>query len=216
MDKNKFWYYKTMAEKVVESLKHNNIDSFFCETSDEAKKKILSMIPRGSSVGMAGSVTIRDLGLIDELTKGDWKLYNQYLPDLSKEEKLKVRKEGTLADFFLSGTNAVTLGGELVNISAMGNKIAGLTYAKKVIVVAGVNKIVKHVKEGIERTRNLVAPMNAKRLDFNTPCKKTGFCDYDRCRPPEYHRMCNQLLVIEGEREKGRVTVILVGEELGF
>ncbi len=216
MDKNRFWYYKTLAQKVIRSLKKNNIDCIFCETSDEAKKRILSMIPEGLSVGLAGSVTIKKLGLLDELSRGDWKLYNQYLPNLSREESEKIRKEGTLADFFLSGTNAITLNGELVNINAMGNKTAGLAYAKKVIIVAGVNKIVKDVKKGIERTRNIVAPMNAKRLDFNTPCKETGFCDYDRCRPPEYDRMCNQLLIIEGEREKGRVTVVLVGEELGF
>ncbi|KPL04477.1 MAG: hypothetical protein AMJ90_00595 [candidate division Zixibacteria bacterium SM23_73_2] len=216
MDKNKFWFYKTMAEQVIQSLKRNNIDAIFCETSDEAKKRVLSMIPKGSTVGMAGSVTIRELGLLDELSRGDFKLYNQYLPNLSKEESAKIRKEGTLADFFLSGTNAVTLNGELVNISAMGSKIAGLTYAKKVIIVSGVNKIVKDVKEGIDRTRNIVAPMNAKRLDFNTPCKETGFCDYSRCRPPDYHRICNQLLVIEGERERERITVVLIGEELGF
>lgn len=174
------------------------------------------MIPKGVTVGMAGSVTLRQIGLIDELMKGDWKVYNPYLPELSREESLRLRREGVWADYFLSGTNALTLKGELINISAIGNKIAGLSYSKRVIIVAGINKIVKDVKKGIDRTRNLVAPMNAKRLDFNTPCKETGFCDYELCRPPEYHRICNQLLVIEGEREKGRITVILVGKELGF
>lgn len=216
MDENKFWYYKTLALKAIENLERNGVEAFFYNKSDEAKEFILSLIPERSSVGMAGSVTLKQLGIIDELMQGEWKVYNQYLPQFSKEESLKIRKEGTLADFFLSGTNAVTLNGELINISGMGNKTAGLAYAKKVIIVAGVNKIVRDVKEGIKRARHHAAPMNAKRLDFNTPCKETGLCDYFACYPPDYDRMCNQLLIIEGEREKGRIKVILVGEELGF
>jgi len=216
MDKNKVWYYEKLPASVLQSLKRNNIEAFYYKTGNEARKKALNLIPEGASVGLAGSVTLKELGILDELLHGNWKVYNQYLPELSKEESLRIRKEGVSADFFLSGTNAVTLNGELVNISGMGNKIAGLAYGKKVIIVCGVNKIVKDVKEGIDRTRNLSAPMNARRLDFNTPCRETGFCDYDLCRAPEFDRMCNQLLVIEGEREKGRITVILVVEELGF
>lgn len=216
MDDSKFRYYKTLALKTVVSLKRNGMEAFFHDNSSEAKKSILSMIPEGSSVGMAGSMTLKQMGIIDELMQGGWKVYNQYLPQLAKEESLRIRKEGTLADNFLSGTNAVTLNGELINISGMGNKIAGLAYAKKVIIVAGVNKIVRNIEEGIERTRHYAAPMNARRLDSNTPCKETGLCDYFACYPPDYDRMCNQLLIIEGERKKKRVTVVLVGEELGF
>jgi L-lactate utilization protein LutB len=216
MDKNKVWYYEKLSAKVLQGLKRNNIEAFYFQTGEEAREKVLSLIPEGSSVGLAGSVTLKELGVLDELSKGKYKLYNQYLPDLSAEEGLRIRKEGVSADYFLSGTNAVTLNGELVNISGMGNKIVGLAYGRKVIIVCGVNKIVKDVKEGIDRTRNLSAPVNARRLDFNTPCRETGFCDYDLCRAPKFDRMCNQLLVIEGEREKGRITVILVGEELGF
>lgn len=216
MNKNKLGFYDKLSSQVLENLKRNNIDSFYFKIGKEAKEKVLGMIPQGATVGMAGSLTLREIGLIDELMQGNWKVFNPYLTELSREESLRIRRDGVWADYFLSGTNAITLKGELINISAMGNKIAGLSYGKKVIIVAGINKIVKDVKEGIERTRNLVAPMNAQRLDFNTPCKETAFCDYDLCRPPDYDRMCNQLLVIEGERDKGRLTVILVGEELGF
>lgn len=216
MDENKLWYYKTLALETIQNLKRNGMEASFHESSDKTKKSVLAMIPPGSSVGMAGSLTLKQTGIIDELTRGKWKVYNQYLPQLSKEESLKIRKQGTGADYFLSGTNAVTLNGELINISGMGNKTAGLAYAKKVIIVAGVNKIVRDVQEGIKRTRFYAAPMNAKRLDFKTPCKKTGFCDYFKCYPPDFKRMCNQLLIIEGEGEKGRITVFLVGEELGF
>jgi hypothetical protein len=216
MDVNRFWYYKTLASKTIENLKRNGMEAFFYDSSDQAKKAILSMIPEGASVGMAGSVTLRQIGILDELMDGKWKVYNQYLPQLSPEESSKIRKKGTLADYFLSGTNAVTLNGELINISGMGNKTAGLAYAKKVIIVAGVNKIVRDVPEGINRARHYAAPMNAKRLDFDAPCKETGFCDYFKCYPPAYARMCNQLLIIEGEKEKGRITVFLIGQELGF
>jgi L-lactate utilization protein LutB len=216
MDQSRFSYYKTLGLKVVENLKRNGMQAFFCDSSDEAKRMVLDMIPEGATVGMAGSVTLKQVGITDELVRGKWTVYNQYLPQLTKAESLKIRKQGTLADYFLSGTNAVTLNGELVNLSGMGNKTAGLAYAKKVIIVAGVNKIVKDVHQGIKRARDLAAPMNAKRLNFNTPCRETGLCDYSACRPPDYHRMCNQLLIIEGETEKGRITVLLVGEELGF
>ncbi len=216
MDESKFSYYKILALKTIENLKRNGMDAFFCETSQQAKKTILDMIPKGATVGMAGSVTLREIGIVDELMRGKWKVYNQYLPGLSKEESLKLRKQGTLADYFLSGTNAVTLNGELINLSGMGNKTAGLTYARKVIIVAGVNKIVEDVSQGIKRARDLAAPANAQRLNFKTPCRDTGVCDYSACRPPNYNRMCNQLLVIEGEGEKGRIAVFLVGEELGF
>jgi len=216
MDENKFWYYKTLALKTVENLKRNGMEAFFLDKSEQAKKLVLSMIPEGASVGMAGSMTLKEMGIVDELMRGEWKVYNQYLPQLTKEESLRNRKEGTLADYFLSGTNAVTLNGELINITGMGNKVAGLAYAKKVIIVAGVNKIVRSIQEGIERTRHYVAPMNAKRLGLDTPCKETGLCDYIACPSPDYDRMCNQLLIIEGEREKKRITVILVGEESGF
>ncbi|HVP36627.1 MAG TPA: lactate utilization protein [Terriglobales bacterium] len=216
MDNNSIWYYEKLSAKVLQSLKRNNIEAYYCRTGDEAREKIQGLIPEGSSVGLAGSVTLKEVGILDGLMKGKYKLYNQYVSNLSQEESLRIRREGVDADYFLSGTNAVTLNGELINISGMGNKIAGLTYGKKVVIVCGVNKIVKDVQEGIDRTRNLSAPMNAKRLDFKTPCRETGFCDYDLCRGPEFERMCNQLLVIEGEREKGRITVILIGEELGF
>ena len=216
MDNNRIWYYEKLSAKVLQNLKRNNIEAYYCRTGDEAREKVLGLIPEGSSVGLAGSITLKEVGILDGLLEGKYKLYNQYLPNLSQEESLRIRREGVDADYVLSGTNAVTLNGELVNISGMGNKITGLGYGKKVIIVCGVNKIVKDVQEGIDRTRNLSAPMNAKRLDFKTPCRETGFCDYDLCRGPEFDRMCNQLLVIEGEREKGRITVILIGEELGF
>jgi len=216
MDENIFWYHKTLASETIKNLKRNGMEAFFYDNKDQAKKSILSMIPEGCSVGMAGSMTLKQMGILDELSSGKWKVYNQYLPQLTKEESLKIRREGTLADYFLSGTNAVTLNGELINISGMGNKIAGLAYAEKVIIAAGVNKIVRNVEQGIERTRHYSAPVNARRLDINTPCKKTGLCDYLACYPPDYDRICNQLLIIEGERKKNRITVVLVGEVLGF
>ncbi|MDH4223281.1 MAG: lactate utilization protein [candidate division Zixibacteria bacterium] len=216
MDKSKLSYYEKLVSVVLQNLKNNYIDGFYCRTSEEAKNKVLNIIPPGASIGMAGSVTLKEIGVMDELMQGGWKVYNQYLPGLSSEESLKIRKEGLGADYFLTGTNAITLKGELVNMSGMSNKIVGLTNSKKVILVAGVNKIVKDVKEGIERIRNLCAPVNAKRVNFETPCGETGFCDYDLCRPPKYRRMCNQLLITEGDWEKDRITVVLVGEELGF
>ena len=108
MDKNKVWYYEELSAKVLQSLNRNNIEAFYFKTGKEAREKVLSLIPEGASVGLAGSVTLKELGILDELMRGNYKLYNQYLPDLAKEESLRIRREGVSADYFLSGTNAVT------------------------------------------------------------------------------------------------------------
>ena len=135
--------------------------------------------------------------------------------NLSKEETKKLLVKGLTADVFISGTNAITQDGKLVNIDGTGNRVAALLYGpKKVIIVCGVNKIVEDVEAGIRRIKHFAAPFNCARLKADTPCAKSGICNDAGCRNPA--RLCNEIAIIEGQREPKRMTIIIVGQELGF
>ncbi|MCX6356355.1 MAG: lactate utilization protein, partial [Candidatus Aureabacteria bacterium] len=138
-----------------------------------------------------------------------------YREGLSRDEGLALRHRSLEAGVFFSGTNAITLEGELVNIDGYGNRVAALAFGPAhVVIVAGVNKIVKDVAAGIARIKTVAAPLNCRRLDRRTPCNKTGNCDERNCAGPE--RICNVLSVIRRQPGGNRITVILVGEDLGY
>jgi acyl-CoA hydrolase len=141
---------------------------------------------------------------------------NQYKPGLSKEESIELRKQGLLADYFLASANAIASTGELVFFSANGNRTAGVAQGKNVIIVAGINKVVTDMNEALKRAREYATPLNCKRLNWNTPCFQDGICRQSICFPPEYKRMCCQIMVIEAEVVPERLKVLLVGESLGF
>lgn len=214
---SKNWYVEDKAKRTVEALKSNGFDAFFAKTKEDALEKILKIIPEGSKVGIAGSLTIREIGIDEALDKRGYKLMDIWdkRASASPEVNLAVRKEGLLSDIFLTGSNAVTEEGELINIDGLGNRVAAMIFGpKKVIIVAGVNKIVKDVYEGIERVRNIAAPMNVIRLKGKTPCSLTGNCDLDECEPPNRH--CHIITIIEKRPSKTDATVVIVGENLGF
>jgi L-lactate utilization protein LutB len=207
------WYHLTKMRKTKKALEKNGIEAFITKTPAEAKRKALSLIKKGASVGLGGSRTVAEIGLLDVLKRGRYTLFDQYSSSLSKAASMDLRKQGTHADYFVSGSNAVTEDGKLVNVDGVGNRLAGFCYGPgKVIVIAGRNKIVPDVHAAIDRVRNVAAPMNAKRLGLSTPCVKTGRCsDCDSAQ-----RICSLTLIIEKQRIKGRMFVILVDEELGF
>lgn len=204
-------------ENIFNALKKRNIKGIFCKDKKEARELILELIPKTATVGISGSVTLDQLEIVKFLEERGNKVFNQYKPGLTREENLNIRRQGAAADFFLSSTNAITQEGEMVFFSGYGNRIAGISYAKNAIVVTGINKIVKDIKAGIERTRNIATPLNCKRLNWtDTPCFKEGICQEKICLFPEYRRMCCQILIVEAEINPDRLKVILVGENLGF
>jgi L-lactate utilization protein LutB len=207
------WYYLTKMRNAARALEKNGMDAYIAETAAEARKKALSLIRQGATVGIGGSRSAEEIGLLDALRSGDYNLFDQYAEGLSEADSLSARKEGTHAEYFVSGTNAVTEDGKLVNTDGLGNRLAGFCFGpEKIVIVVGRNKVVPDVESAIERVRNVAAPMNAKRFGLSTPCVKTGTCS--DCNSPE--RICNLTLVIEKQRVKGRISVILVNEELGF
>lgn len=208
-----------MEEKINNLLKNwqrRNISGVFCSNKDEAVDEALKVIPQAASIGFSGSQTLDELGIIKRLESRGNVVFNPYKPGLSREENLKIRRLGAQADYYLASPNAISEKGELVFFSAYGNRTAGASFAKNVIVAAGVNKITPNIEEAIKRARQYATPLNCKRLNWNTPCFKDGICRSEICLFPEYKRMCCQVLIIEAEVTPDRLKVILVGERLGF
>lgn len=207
-------------EKRVDSLIKNwqkrNILGFYCDDKEQAADRILEIIPVSRSIGISGSVTLDQLGIVKRLESRGNKVFNQYKTGITREESLEIRRQGTLADYYLASPNAISEKGELVFFSGYGNRTTGVSYAKNVIIVSGINKIAANLEEAIKRVREYATPLNCKRLNWNSPCFKDGICRKEICLFPEYKRMCCQVLIIEAEVTPDRLKVILVGENLGF
>lgn len=208
-----------MEQKInnlIENWQKKNISGFYCHDKNKATEKILEMIPLNATIGMSGSLTLGQLKVVEKLVTRGNKVINQYQAGLSKAESFNLRKQSVLADYYLASANAISEEGEIVFFSAYGNRTAGISYAKNCLVVCGINKITPNLAEALKRSREYAAPLNCKRLNWNTPCFKDGVCSKEICLFPEYKRMCCQILIIEAEAIQDRLKVILVGEELGF
>jgi hypothetical protein len=200
-------------EKTAEALEANNIECIVVGNKAEALVKALSLIPEGAEVGLGGSVTVDQVGLLAKLREGNYVLHDQYAPDIDMAENMERRKQGMMSPYFVTGTNAVTMDGQLVNVDGIGNRVCGQIFGPdKVILIAGTNKIVKNVPAAMDRLQDVAAPTNAKRFNASTPCVETGECI--DCDSPA--RICNIYTVIRRMMFPGRVTLILVKEALGY
>ena len=191
MDK---WINKLLGE-----WEKKNIPGFFCAGKQQAVDKILEIIPVSATIGISGSVTLDQLGIVRRLQERGNRVFNQYQPGITAEEKAALRNQGTQADYYLSSANAVSKNGELVFLSAYGHRIAGLANAKNVLLVCGINKLTADLDAALKRAKGYATALNFQRLNW-----------------PKDKRMCCQVLIIEGETDPGRLKVILVGEELGY
>lgn len=209
-----------MDEKIdnlINTWKKRNIIGIYCNNKNQAADKLLEIIPQAASVGVSGSLTLEQLGIVKHLEMRGNKVFNQYKPGITREENLKLRRLGAQADYYLASANAISRKGELVFFSGYGNRIAGISYADNVIIVCGINKITENLDEALKRAREYATPLNCKRLNWDkTPCFNDGICRKEICLFPEYKRMCCQILIIEAEISADRLKVILVNEKLGF
>ena len=197
---------------MVKALNSRNMEAFLVGTKEEALKKALELIPEGSSVGWGGSASIEEIGLKEAIKNGKYKVVDREKGS-SQEEAEKLMRDIFFCDYFLASSNAVSEDGVLVNVDGNSNRVAAICYGPKhVIMIIGMNKVVKSVEDAMSRARNTAAPLNAQRFDIDTPCKKTGCC-YD-CKKPD--TVCCQILITRYSRHVGRIKVILVNEELGF
>ena len=211
-DANKKKAYRNQAEGIINKLKMRKMEGFYVETVEEACDKALELIGSPSkSVAYGGSMTIDDSHLKDKIKDAGHELIvrENYKTD---DEVKELKSRMVNADTFLMSTNAITLDGELINIDGRGNRVSFLIYGPdQVIVIAGMNKVVKDVPAGIDRTRNVASPANTVRLNCDIPCAKTG-----RCGNCLEHTICCEIVVTRASIVPGRIKVILVGEELGF
>jgi hypothetical protein len=213
MEPIKEWWVEERAKKTIEKLEAHEFKTLYVKTKEEAAKEIWKYINPKTRVGAGGSVTIRELGILDKLKANGNIVYDVWNAALSQEESFQIRKNQMTADLFLSSVNAVTMNGELVDIDGMGNRVNATNFGpQKVILVAGYNKIVGDVEEAIKRIKNVAAPMNARRLNLDVPCAKLGNCV--DCNSP--NRMCRIVVIHERKPTWTDILVILVGEELGY
>jgi hypothetical protein len=213
MDPSKAWWIEERAKKAVEKLVAHDFKALYVKRRQEAVEEILKYITPKQSVGAGGSVTIRELGILGQLEARGHTLYDHWKPGVPKENILGIRKSQMTSDLFLGSVNAVTMNGELVNIDGVGNRVNSTIFGPgKVILVAGYNKIVEDVQEGIKRIKDIAAPINARRLNIDVPCAKLGRCV--DCNSP--NRICRVVVIHERKPSLTDILVILVGEELGF
>jgi L-lactate utilization protein LutB len=201
-------------DKVIESLKKNEMEAVYFQTGAEAKEEVLRRIPPRAKVGVGGSITLREMGILEALEKRGDEVYDHWKEGLSKERRQEVGKKQQKADFFLTSTNALTLDGKLINVDATGNRVASMIFGpERVMVIAGINKIVKNLNQGLARVKKVAAPRNCQRRKDPTPCAQDLICH--NCDTPA--RLCRVTTIIE-RRPWGikEFAVILVGEELGY
>lgn len=212
MNKSKVTFYENQANSIISKLKLRNMEGYYCSDVESARNKVLELLGTASkTVAYGGSMTIDDNGFKDVIVAAGHELIVR--ENYKTEAEIKECKAKTInADAFLMSTNAITLDGELINIDGRGNRVSYMIYGPdSVIIVAGMNKVVSNVEDGIRRVRNFATPPNTVRLNCDTPCAKTGQCG--NCLKDT---ICCQIVVTRQSRVPGRIKVILVGEELGY
>ena len=201
------------AKSIISALEKRNMTAYYCEDIEACREKVLELVPAGSVISWGGSMSIHECGVTKALkARGDCEVLDR-MRYITPEQQQEFAVKTFQSDYYLMSTNAITLDGELVNIDGNGNRVASLIYGPKhVIVITGMNKVVPDVKQGFDRIRNIASPPNTIRLSKDTPCAKTGKCG--DCMSPDC--ICNQIVVTRRSRDKERIIVILVNDNLGF
>ncbi len=212
---DQYWSLKLEAVKL--NLENNNFEVFIADNAKVAKTIALEqIIPKLEikSISWGGSMSFVETGLFHDLKdREDIKVLNVFDTKLAKEEVMALRRQSLLVDLFITGTNALTESGQLVNLDMVGNRVAAIMWGpKNVLLIIGRNKLCIDLEEAMFRIKNYAAPVNTIRLDKKTPCRKTGICE--DCSSPD--RICNYWTITEKSFEKKRIKIILVNEDLGF
>jgi hypothetical protein len=209
----KNWHKSTILEEVKGKLLKRGFNAAIYNTENEINDFLIKTIPANASVGLGGSITLRELGVDSTLKKRGNVLFDHWEKGLSPEQGLAARKKQLSSDYFLTSINALTLEGQIINIDGIGNRVASMIFGPShVIAIAGYNKIAKDIDDALWRIKNFASPQNAKRLNMDTPCAKTGMCA--NCGAPK--TICRVTTIIEYKPNLTDFTVILTPLELGF
>jgi L-lactate utilization protein LutB len=197
---------------VVGALSAKGYDAVFAATKEDALSAVMHLIPDGASVGVPGTVTIREIGAMEALAARGCKVYQHWLPNLTPEARKQAWLDEFNAEYFLTSANAVTRDGRIVNVDGNGNRVSAMAWSPGTLIfVIGINKVAANLDEAVSRMRE-ASPPNAIRLGLSTPCAQTGYCV--NCSSPA--RICRALLILEAPTTGRKTHVIMVGEELGY
>ena len=213
MDKNVLWVNEQRILRTIKALEKNNMNGYMVASNVDLISKIEELISPKSKVSCGGSMTLFETGVIDHLKSGRYEFLDRYKEGLTQDEIKEIFRQSFLSDAYVTSTNAITENGEIYNVDGNGNRVAAMLYGPdKVIIVAGVNKIVPNVEEAIIRTKEYASPINAKRLNKETPCTKIGRCV--ECNSD--NRICNEYTLIKRQIDKNRIHVIILNDNLGY
>ena len=207
------WHFDALGEKLVKALEKNNFTATYVPNRQAAADKLLELIPADATIGYGGSVTLGELAVLPRLEARGNKILHTNTPGITPQEMKAIRRQHLLTDVYLTGTNAVTLDGKIVNTDATGNRVGAMMFGpEKVFIIVGVNKAVKDVAEAEQRVRLWASPPNNKRLGYPNPCAQTGVCV--DCQGPT--RICNVTTIMHKRPRLTDIHVIVVGEQLGL
>ena len=206
-------FFQKKGTQLVKNLQSRHFEAYYCDTKEDALQKALDLIPEGSSIGWGGTVTAEEIGLIDAVKAGSYKVYDRATATTA-EDRDTIQRQAMFADYFLTSANGLSLDGQMVNIDGFGNRVSAIICcARNVLVIVGMHKVTDSLEEAVKRARTVAAPMNKQRFGVtDTPCCATGYC-HD-CKSEGC--ICNHIVITRHSRPTGRIKFILVGEEVGF
>ena len=213
MDNNIMWVNEQKILRTIDELRKSNMNGYFAKSKDDLIGIIENIIEPGNKIAFGGSMTLFECGVMDYLKNGKYNLLDRNKPNITREEVNEIYRQAFLSDAYFTSSNAITEKGEIYNVDGNGNRVAAILYGpKKVIIIAGVNKIVPTIEDAIKRNKEVSAPANTKRLNRATPCSKIGKCmDCD-----SKERICNEYTLIKRQIDKDRIHVIFINETLGY
>lgn len=207
-----------LAAHIIKQLGRRKMSGSFAPTAKEACAVVLRLIPTPATVIRCGSESVGSLGLwADIAALPGVALMDPYTPGLSPAQGMEIRRQGLLADVLVASANAITMDGRIVNLDGTGNRVAGMIFGpRKVVLLVGMNKVAADLEAAYARVRTIAAPANNQRLakayGLENPCVEDGRCH--QCMSET--KICNAWVVIEGSSVKDRIHVVLVGEDLGY
>lgn len=213
MNENIKWVNEKKIEKTINNLKKNNINGYYVKDNDELINLIKDIAKEGEVVSVGGSMSLFESKVIELLRSGRYEFLDRYKENLTQEDIKEIYRKSFFADTYFASANAITEDGKIFNVDGNGNRVAAILYGPdKVVLIVGVNKIVKNIEQAVARNRAISGPANAKRLNLSTPCVKTGQCM--ECKSEE--RICCEYTVIKRQRNPKRMHVIFINDTLGF
>ncbi|MDR2738903.1 MAG: lactate utilization protein [Treponema sp.] len=204
------WFGEKRGKEALRVFGEKGWKTYYAETLGVARDTLFNVcLPKNVSVGLGGSETLNAMDILPALRDGSYRLFDRY----NCADHFEMCRDSLMADYFITGANALTMNGEMVNIDCSGSRVAAMAYGPRhILVIAGVNKLVNTLEEAMVRVHR-IAPMNCKRNGHQTPCAETGLCT--DCNIPA--RMCNQLLITYNAKKfSGKYTLIIINEELGY